>query len=281
MTVQKTLNKATAQLETSNVKEPRLDAEVLLASVLKKDRAFLYTHPEQEVSLEEEQLYKQLIKKRKTHFPLAYLTGQASFYGNIFFVTEATLIPRPETEILVEAIIKKAQQANTKTLLEIGTGSGCIAISLALHLPETTIQACDISEQALAVAKQNARNLKAPVEFFLSDLLQEVHESPEIIVANLPYLAQEDIDNSPTKDELLAEPRLALYAEKDGLALIQELIKQCVEKLSSKGLLYLELLPRQIETLRNWIQEEQLPFYFTPLQDLDGKDRFVLLEKTI
>ncbi|MDO5451907.1 MAG: HemK/PrmC family methyltransferase [Candidatus Saccharibacteria bacterium] len=165
----------------------------------------------------------------------------ADFYGRNFIITPDVLIPRPETEMMVDAVLNLAGKAylpgvkpsarvlsEKPRILDVGTGSGCVAVSLALELPEASITACDISEKALKVARENAENLGAEVEFVQSDLLEDVSGDYEVVVANLPYVDEnwDWID----KEALAKEPRAALYAEDGGLALIKRLINQLAER---------------------------------------------------
>lgn len=193
--------------------------------------------------------------------PKAYKNGFQDFYGRDFIVTPDVLIPRPETEMLVDAVLNltgKAYLPGIKparpklpqncTILDVGTGSGCIAITLALELPEAKITACDISDEALAIAQKNAANLEAKVKFVKSDLLDSIDGDFDVIVANLPYVDAnwEWLD----KKTLSHEPALALYAEDGGLALIKQLINQ-VAKRKTKYLI-LETDPCQHEQITKY-----------------------------
>lgn len=210
----------------------RLDAELILAYVLLVQRTFLHAHPEYKLNKTEQAQADDLLERRKNHEPLAYLTGRKEFYGRTFKVTRDTLIPRPETEALIDAI----KPLNPHKILDVGTGSGCIAITLALELPDSEVEAVDISENALQVARKNAESLEANVNFYRSDLLQNTTKY-DLIVANLPYVDREWDWLSP---ELEFEPETALYADDGGLELIKLLIEQAKDHLNAGGHLVLE-----------------------------------------
>ncbi len=216
----------------TNSQIDRLDAELIMARAIGKDRTFLHAHPDYEFSAAEFEQIKSDTLRRQKHEPLAYILGEKEFYGRIFTVTPDTLIPRPETEALIDII--KAQKPHK--VLDVGTGSGCIAVTLALELPKTEVNALDISQKALKIARQNAQNLGAKVNFFESNLLENAQKY-DLIVANLPYVDQKWDWLSP---ELAYEPKTALFAEDGGLELIKKLIKQAPTHLEKQGKLILE-----------------------------------------
>ena len=198
---------------------PSLDAELILAHVLGVDRVFFVSHDLDELTPEQELAADELVRKRADHVPLAYLLNYKEFYGRGFFVNEDVLIPRPETE----SIIDITKELDPKSILEIGTGSGCIAITLKLEMPDTKVRAVDISEPALVVAKHNAANLGVELdEIKISDLLSDVSlADTDLVIANLPYVDKSWDFLSP---ELRYEPPIALFADDGGLALVKKLI---------------------------------------------------------
>lgn len=206
---------------------PRLDAEVLLAKVLQIPRSQLIANGHKPTSIFHLLSYFRLILKRKLGYPIAYLTNYKEFYGHKFFITKHTLIPRPETEILIEEVLKIIKQnANINTIADIGTGSGCIAITLALETPQLKIYATDISQSALDVAQRNAKfySLDSKINFRHGNILNPILNilSPQtLIIANLPYLLPNEY-----KDEIKFEPRQALVSGQDGLKHYQELLNQ-------------------------------------------------------
>lgn len=219
-------------LKAAKKKVDRLDAELILAYVLRVPRTFLHAHPDYEINEEEQNQADSFLKRREKHEPFAYITGRKEFYGRIFKVTRDTLIPRPETEALIDVI----KSIKPHKILDVGTGSGCIATTLALELPESEVDAVDISENAVIVARLNAQHLGANVNFYKSDLLENTGKY-DLIVANLPYV---DRDWDWLSPELAYEPETALYANDGGLALIKTLIEQLDGHLEPGGHLVLE-----------------------------------------
>ncbi|MBO4855479.1 peptide chain release factor N(5)-glutamine methyltransferase [Candidatus Saccharibacteria bacterium] len=212
-----------------------LDAELILAHFLGAERTFLHAHPDSELSEEIAQKANLALERRQKHEPLAYITGVKDFYGRQFIVTPDVLIPRPETEVLIEI----AKGFKPTKILDVGTGSGCIAITLAKELPNAQITGVDISEKALKIAQNNAQKYHAKVNFRQSDLLNglENTEKFDLIIANLPYV---DRDWGWLGLELQFEPKTALFAEDGGLELIKKLIQQAPEHLEQGGCLLLE-----------------------------------------
>lgn len=249
----------------------RRDAEVLAAHVLQRDRAWMLAHPEAEIAAEQLAELSALVARRAAHEPLQYLTGVQEFFGLPLRVTRDVLIPRPETELVVEEVIAWAQSlssvsrishiASQISILDIGAGSGAIAIALKKSLPEARVLACDVSEAALAVARENAARLGAEVEFRQSDLLaayeREIAEGIrfDAIVSNPPYVALADAE---TLDEQVVahEPHLALFAGDDGLAVYRRLIPAAHAALRSGGLLAMEFGFGQREALQALFAED-------------------------
>jgi len=240
MTISKWLEDSTAQLKAAGVTSARLDAEVLLAYSLDKDRAWLIAHSDEP---HDATTADALLQRRLKREPIAYITGFKEFYGRNFAATPDTLIPRPETETLID-IVKNLPLLEKTVIHDVGTGSGCIAITLALEIPNAgTVSASDYSVKAVAVAKQNAKALGADISIRQDDLMDTHYTTGgvDVIVANLPY-----VDTSwEVSAETHAEPALALYADDSGLALIKRLIEQASTRLISGGYLVLEADPRQ------------------------------------
>lgn len=226
-----------------------LDAELILAHALNKERVFLHAHPDYELTESEQEKAEDYLKRRQNHEPVAYILGFKEFYGREFVVTPDTLIPRPETEAIID-LVKELSLEKPK-ILDVGTGSGCIAITLKLELPESDVTAVDISEKALIVAEKNADNLHANLEFKKSDLLKNVDEKFDIIVANLPYVDKNWDWLSP---ELDFEPETALYSEDFGLKDIKNLILESNTKLAEQGKLILESDISQHEAIENFVK---------------------------
>ncbi len=259
------------------------DAEIILANLLGKNQTFVIAHPEYLVSFFIGLKFRALINKRTNGWPLAYLIGHKEFFGLDFLVNKHTLIPRPETEILVEAAIEKITKSKdfNTILIDIGTGSGCIPISIIKNLPANIVTgyALDISEKALKVAQKNAAQLQAHLEFLLSNLLADfpIHilSSAEqiIITANLPYLTAEEFKNEST---IQHEPYSALVAKENGLALYFELLtqlKNLPEKKNRAVTLFCEINPNQVTSLQKAINNIFPQAFFLVRRDLAGLDR--------
>jgi release factor glutamine methyltransferase len=226
----------------------RRDAETLLAHLLGCDRAWVFAHPEAELNAEQKEAFRELTGRRAAQEPLQYLIGEQEFYGLPLRVTTDTLIPRPETELLVEAVLGwAASQTGPLRILDVGTGTGAIALALATHLPHAEIVACDLSAAALAVARDNAErfDLAARVSFVQSDLLDAL--TPELdagglfdaIVSNPPYVPSRDA--ATMQPEVVGhEPHLALFAGEDGLEVYRRLIPEAQAALRPGGLLAME-----------------------------------------
>lgn len=196
-----------------------LDSELILLNILgEKDRSFFAVHGDQVLSSEQLKKFEEMVEKREKGVPLAYILGTKEFYGRNFMVSPEVLIPRPESE----AIIDFAKELFVEKIIDVGTGSGCLGITLKLEIPGAKVLATDISEDALKIACENAKNLGADVEFLDSNLLESVEGKFDLIVANLPYVSK-DWDWTSGID---FEPEIALFAEDNGLFLIKILINQ-------------------------------------------------------
>lgn len=240
MTQAEWIKQATTVLENSNISTARLDALVLLAFVTNQDKAKILAHPESVLPAPQYNTLNQLLDRRSKHEPIAYLTGKKEFYGREFIVTPKVLVPRPESEAFID-ILAKFGPLSGKRLLDVGTGSGVLAITAKLENPRLYVAGSDISTDALSVAKHNAELLNADVNFFESSLLTDVHEDFDILIANLPYVPP-DYTVPP---DLHFEPALALYADNGGLLLIDKFLKQTPGKLLPGGVVLIECLQSQ------------------------------------
>ena len=248
------LHSAIAQLEAAGIEEARLHAEVLVFHVLHCDRAHLFAHPERELTATELSQYEQLVARRATGEPLQYLTGHQEFWKANFLVTPAVLIPRPETEHLIEAVLDLVRQFTLGPrlkLIDVGTGSGAIAITLARELPQAEVHAVDLSDAALEVARLNAARLGAGVHFAQSDVLASIARdaSFDFVVSNPPYVGRDEADKV---QEVVKhyEPPMAVFAGDDGLDVIRRLIPQAWEALRPGGWLLIEIGYAQSEAVR-------------------------------
>lgn len=233
MTIKKTLETAAKKLTAKGISSARLDVEVILSYTLKRPREWLLAHWEHILKPAEQKAFYKLIARRIRHEPVAYLIGSKNFYGLNIKVSNKVLIPRPETEQLVDEVLGLATTAKglKLTIVDIGTGSGAIALALAKSLPKAVIVALDTSPDAMKLAKNNSQALRLPISFIKSDLLAKVKKpilAGAILVVNLPYLDKADTDKFPIeiKRGLKFEPQSALYAKKRGTALYQKLFEQ-------------------------------------------------------
>lgn len=252
LTIYGWLDKATRQLVLAHVPSARLDAELILSHTLRKPRTWLHGHGDNELEARSVEIANARLDLRLDRVPIAYIVGHKEFYGRPFKVTTATLIPRPESEALIE-LFKEALPNNSSLLptdppmvVDVGTGSGALGITAKLEYPEIDMTLVDISRHALTVAEENAQALKATVAVIVSDLLAGYPFVADIIIANLPYVDPE-WERSPETNH---EPDQALFASQGGLALIYELIAQTKEKLQRGGKLILEADPEQHEAIK-------------------------------
>jgi release factor glutamine methyltransferase len=239
-TVRQALDAATLRLEASS-RTPRRDAELLLMRVLGWDRAALLTRPERILSTAETVEYQALLTRRKAAEPMQYITGVQQFFGLDFKVTREVLIPRPETELVVEALLDRVNRDQPLRIVDVGTGSGAIAVALAHALPNSQITAVDLSEPALAVARENAaqHGVLERVRLVHADLLAGcAPRSFEAVVSNPPYVAESEVLEAQVRDY---EPATALYAGPSGLEIYEQLIPQARETLTPGGWLILEI----------------------------------------
>jgi release factor glutamine methyltransferase len=268
-TVRQALDAATLKLEASS-RTPRRDAELLLMIVLGWDRAALLTRPERYLFTAETVEYRALLARRHAAEPMQYITGVQEFFGLGFKVTRDVLIPRPETELVVEALLDRVNRDQPLRIVDVGTGSGAIAVALAHVLPNSQITAVDLSEPALAVARENAarHGVSKRVRFSQADLLAgSTPRSFEAVVSNPPYVAESEVLEAQVRDY---EPRSALYAGPDGLEIYERLIPQAREMLTPGGWLILEIGYGQRDALRGLLREwEDLSFQ----DDLQGIPR--------
>ena len=258
------------------------DAELLLLHALQVSRVTLLAHPDRELTPGEQAVYEDTITRRLRHEPIQYITGQQEFYGLLLNVTPAVLIPRPETEHLVEAVLKLLPTNRPLKIADIGTGSGAIAIALAVHLPNAEIVALDISTEALAIAAANARehDLADRIRFLQSDLLSALNDEAEAfdaVVSNPHYVAETDRAtlHPQVRDH---EPATALFAGETGLDIYRRLVSEAHNALKPNGLLALEIGYGQqqalIDLLANW---REVSF----IKDLQNVPRVVLAKRAV
>ena len=255
MTVLEVLQATTAYFKKHSVENPRLNAEHLLAHVLGRKRIELYLEFESVLTESELAPLRNLVKRRGEGEPLQHLLGTTEFCGLTFLCDKRAMVPRPETEELVELVESKIENRELR-IVDVGTGSGVIALTLAVKFPEAEILAVDISDDALALAQENAARVKLAdrVRFLKSNLLENVEGCFDVIVANLPYISIQD--RQSLSREVLHDPEVALFASAQGDELVRELIAQAPSQLRPGGMLALEIGIGQSEALLSALAEK-------------------------
>lgn len=277
----------------NKIKLNSLDIELILAHVLKKTREYIIAHPEYKLTKSQIAKCKLLIKKRVNSLPIAYITGEKEFYGLKFKINKNVLIPRPETELMVEEALKLvASNPQPTTIIDMGTGSGCIIITLAKKIKNCQFFAIDISTKALVIAKQNANlnSVVKKIKFIKSNLLESIinnskyklKNSKLIILANLPYLTPTQIKNSPS---IKYEPKLALTAGLDGLKYYGRLFQQiCALRIARCELRDINILceidPSQTVKIKQMVKRELPKATLQIKKDLSGLNRLVIIKIT-
>ncbi len=274
-TIRDALSEATCRLKQTNIPDssPELEARLLLCHLLKKEQSYLYAWPEIGLSTSQWSTYQQLIQRRIGNEPIAYITGQREFWSLTFRVTPATLIPRPETEQLVELTLHYLRNKKECHIIDLGTGSGAIAAAIASEQPNWQITATDYSEQAVAIAKENFKNLNLNnITTYLGDWYSALPKGCpfDIIISNPPYITNSDPHLQ--QGDLTSEPLSALASGRDGLDDIRQIIKQAPQHLKQQGRLILEHGYEQGAAVRELLAEAGFQQVKTH-QDLSGLDR--------
>ena len=250
------LTSAIDRLTAARVGSPRMNAEVLLMFTLGGDRAYLYSHPEHELTTEEESRYGEVLLQRSCGVPSQYITGHQEFWGMDLIVSPAVLIPRPETEHVIETVLPLAKTIQEPLIVDVGTGSGCIALALAKELPDAEIHATEISPDALEVAEANAarHQLEKRIQFHEADLLAGLqNNSFDFVVSNPPYVGESEEDQVQLEVRKF-EPRQAVFAGSTGLEVIQRLIPHAHEKLKPGGWLVMEISGTVTDSVRQLLR---------------------------
>jgi release factor glutamine methyltransferase len=267
----------------NDVPSPRLNAELLLMFVLDRERSYLYAHPERELTTDEQSGYDEVVRERARGCPTQYITGHQEFWGLDLLVSPSVLIPRPETEHVVETVLELVKEypfagPGRLRLVDVGTGSGCIALALASELPHAEIHACDISEEALEIARINAARLAlgGKVLFRKSDLLAVyAGEKFDFVISNPPYVGEADADKVQ-KQVREFEPRIAVFSGAEDMDIYRKLIPQAREALRSGGWFVAEIgfseETKVRELLTGWAEIQVTP-------DLQGIPRVVAARK--
>lgn len=268
------------------IKSPRLDAEVLLGHVLEKERIYLYVHFDEPLQPQELADYREAIKQRIRRVPVAYIIGKREFMGLTFHVTEDTLVPRPDTEILVQAAIERlkklggADEARPVRFADIGTGTGAICLSVLHYLPQATADTVDISEAARSVAEENAESLGVAdrVKFYTGDLLAPLAEAYDAILSNPPYIPDADIEGL-APEVRCKEPRTALSGGADGLDFYRRLVVDSPALLKDDGFLAVEVGIHQAQAVAKMAVESGKFARTEIIKDYGGIERVVVAWK--
>ena len=277
MTIMEAIKKGMIELKNANIESPKLKARLLMQFTLNKPRQYVIVNDMEELNENQRKKYFDAILKMRKGIPLEHITHQKEFMKLNFFVDENVLIPRQDTEILVEEVIKIAQKTNAKKILDLCTGSGAIAVSLAKYLPETEITAIDISNEALKIAKKNAINnqVENQITFISSDMFTNLNDEKfDIIVSNPPYIKRNVIDT--LDEEVKKEPYIALDGGEDGLYFYKKIIKESYQYLKYGGYLCLEIgFDQKIDVIELIENEEKFENTYSK-KDLYDNDRIVV-----
>lgn len=294
MSIKQALNLSAKKLNKAKIENPHLDAELLLSHILNKSREYLLTHNDQKINFWQKFKFDKFISKRCKGVPVAYLVGHKHFYGLDFIVNKNVLVPRPETELMVEFIMEHGTKSiEHSTIIDIGTGSGCIAISLVKN-SNLECFATDISQKALKVAKKNTKKhgVEDKITFLQGNLLEPFLNNPKylnnlngplLIAANLPY-GWKDWKNNYCSMETIGlkfEPEIALFTEENGLKLYRQLFEQ-IKKIQNMFhvpcSMFCEIDPRQVSLMSELIKEELPQAIFETKKDLADLDRLVIIK---
>ncbi len=282
MTLTQALQQSACTLSVNGIEDSHIEARVLLGHITKLSPVQIYTQTEQTLSREQERDLSKLIERRLRREPTAYIVNRREFYGIDFYIDSRALIPRPETELLVDTALEFSKNTcppSPPLIADIGTGCGAIAISLALSLPQSKIYATDISHSALEVARLNCEHHKVTrqVTLLQGNLLEPVPEPVDLIVANLPYVRSSELENlSPEITGF--EPRTAIDGGENGLNCIRQLLEQTKEKINPRGCLLLEIGQNQEQEVIHLIHSCLNKVSFTFIPDLNGINRVVKID---
>lgn len=277
MTIKQAITKGMIMLKSNNVESPKLKARLLLQYVLDKPRQYIIVYDNKEIDKQQQWQYFVNIEKLTKGVPLQHITHRQEFMKMDFFVDENVLIPRPDTEILVEEVIKIAQKYNSPRILDLCTGSGAIAISLKKFVPNADIIAVDISEKALEIAQRNAKKLETKINFLKSDLFDKLDNKKfDIIVSNPPYIRKDEIKK--LSEEVQKEPKIALDGGEDGLDFYRIITEQAINYLKTGSFLCFEIGYNQKNDVIKIIEDEQNYKNTYCKKDLYGNDRIIITQ---
>jgi len=280
-TVVRLIAENAAKLKINGIDSPENEIEMILCHLLDINRLNLYLHGDSLIDHKVIKRLNQIVEKRTTRYPLQYILGEHWFYGRRYFINESVMVPAPETELLCEGALTFLKSNNIKSprILDIGTGSGVIAVTLAAELESCHVLALDISDEALEVAGQNATAHKAgkKIEFRNSNLLDNVGNSEkfDLIISNPPYVTESEYKN--LAPEVLADPKIAITSGEDGLDVIRKILEQAPDYLKPNGRIMFEIGYNQAETITIITEKDNRCRSISILKDLNEFDRIVIL----
>jgi len=279
MNIESVINSACKELKKNKIFSALLDSELLLSKVIKKDRKYILLNPNKEIDQSEHDSFEDLIIKRSKGKPLAYLTGIKSFWKYDFMINEKVLIPRPDSEIIIEQVLNIYKNTKNLNFLEIGIGSGCIALSILKEKKSFLATGVDLSKDCIKICRFNANNLGVSrrIKLIKSDVDNLIFRKYDLIVSNPPYIKKLDL-NKLSKEVKDYEPRLALDGGLEGLSIIRKVIKKSSELIKINGKLILEIGHDQREPVKKMLNENN--FYINEiLKDLAKNDRCIISTK--
>jgi release factor glutamine methyltransferase len=282
MTGTEALRRTTAALRGAGVDSPEAEAGILLRHAQHRDRAYMYAHLPEELSADQELELSHALERRMQHWPTAYLTGVREFYGIEFYVAPGVLIPRPETELLVDESLRQLEaraMGRSPIFVDVGTGSGAVVVSAAKQYPNAEYFAIDVSEAALQIAALNARRpkLAGRIQFLRGDLLEPLAIQPDVVAANLPYIPSEEVNCLPAEIRE-HEPRIALDGGPSGIELIIRLIESAQSRLPGDGALLMEVGAGQANRVLSATCAAFPGWRCHTLRDLAGIERVVVAD---
>ena len=279
MNIEIAIKKACQELKNNQIGSALLDSELLLSKVIKKDRKFILLNVDKELSQNEQDSFKKLILKRSRGKPLAYLTGIKSFWKHDFKVSEKVLIPRPDTEIIIEQVLKIYKNKDYINFLEVGVGSGCIALSILKEKKSFLGTGIDLSQNCIEICKYNAKKLdiRNRIKLFKSDVDNLIFRKYDLVISNPPYIKKFDL-NKLNREVINYEPKLALDGGLEGLSVIRKVIKKSSELIKTNGKLILEIGHDQKEIVKKMLNQND--FYVNEtIKDLAKNDRCIISTK--
>ena len=279
MNIEIAIKNAYRELQKKKIDSALLDSELLLSKVIRKDRKFILLNPDKKLNQSDQESFKNLIIKRSKRKPLAYLTGIKSFWNNDFKINEKVLIPRPDSEIIIEQVLDIFKNKNNLNFLEVGIGSGCIALSILREKKAFLATGVDLSQDCIKICKYNADKLGVAnrIKLLKSDVDNLIFRKYDFIISNPPYIKKFDL-NKLKKEVKNYEPRLALDGGIDGLSVIRKVIKKSSELIKKQGKIFLEIGYGQKEPVKKMLKENN--FYINKItKDLAKNDRCVISTK--